>query len=302
MKLNAVLAMLTLLIIPNKEYQEDALRLTKQLSARYEKICYVSLNELYGSLKKTFSGNGIPMQKFFVVDAITRRTDACRKAEGSCFFVSSPNSLIELSLAITDAMRTQGSQLLLFDSVSTLLIYESADIVTKFMHSLVGKVKEAGADSIFIALQSDIDSETVKDLEMFVNETLTMDEYNLRSADKEKLLERTQVPQAPKPKPARRPKLALGSGNVEVGGEPVDVEDAVSLEKSLPKPRPVEKRKPTRAPNPKPAAPAVQVVTPAQVLVKPRLKKKAPQVAHQEENEPQDERQEETEPRDETEN
>ncbi|MFH1225151.1 MAG: ATPase domain-containing protein [Candidatus Diapherotrites archaeon] len=313
--------MLTLLIIPNKEYQEDVMRLAKQLGARYEKICYVSLNELYGSLKKTFVRNGIPVQKFFVVDAITRRTDACRKPEGGCVFVSSPNSLIELSLAITGAMRAQGSQLMLFDSVSTLLIYESVDIVTKFMHSLVGKVKEAGADSIFIALQSDINSETVKDLEMFVNETITMDEYNVRNEMKEKATQRTRISQVPKPNPAKRPKLALNPGMIEVGGKPVEVPAKPTLPRPAPVPKPAvpqmhtpaEKPKPAQVPKPvqfpaqrrptEPAAAVAQAPKPAQPPKKPRAKNGVPQaVRSEEETRSEEEPHGEGEPRGEEEN
>lgn len=208
--------MLTLIIIPNKGYQESTMRITKRLSEVHDRICYVSLNERYEALTKGMKKEKVPVSKFFIVDAITRNTKACKKADDNCVFVSSPNSLMELSLAITDAIKSHGAQALMFDSISTLLIYESAGVSTKFMHSLIGRIKEFGAECVLTALDGDKESETVRDLGMFVNETITMAEYDLRYTDKKK----TEEDRLPKKKitPAIRPELKIDEGEIEIIG------------------------------------------------------------------------------------
>jgi len=208
--------MITLIIIPNKGYQESTMRITKRLSEVHDRICYVSLNERHDALTKGMRRGKIPVSKFFIVDAITRNTKACKKADDNCAFVSSPNSLMELSLAITDAIKSHGAQALMFDSISTLLIYETAGVSTKFMHSLIGKIKEFEVECVLTALEGDKESETVRDLGMFVNETITMAEYDLRYTDK-KNTEEGRLPKK-KIKQAIRPELKIDEGYIEVIG------------------------------------------------------------------------------------
>lgn len=172
-------SVLTLLIIPNKEYINSMIKINKELDKKYRNICYVSLNELFDNLIKNFEKNNISTDKFFFVDAITRTTQVTIPKRADVAFVTSPNALVELSLAISEALEKQKPDVLLFDSLSTLLIYEKESTVTKFIHSLIGKIKSAGSDCVLTALEGDVNNESIKDLGMFMDEVLTMNEYEL---------------------------------------------------------------------------------------------------------------------------
>ena len=93
--------------------------------------------------------------------------------------MSSPNSLIELSLAITQALNKENPDAFVFDSLSTLLIYERDATVTKFIHSLIGKIKATGIDAYFTSLEGDSHNESIKDLGMFVDRVNTLTEFEL---------------------------------------------------------------------------------------------------------------------------
>lgn len=170
---------LTILIIPNKEYNDGLSVLLKKMGKSYNKILYVNLNELYNSLIYRIRSLKLNTEKFFFVDAITMTSDRNLKKHDNCIYISSPNSLIELSLGITQAINTQNPDALIFDSLSTLLIYEKDSTVTKFIHSLIGKIKAARLDSFFTALEGDAQNEAIKNLSMFVNRVITLTEFEL---------------------------------------------------------------------------------------------------------------------------
>ncbi|MCR4335098.1 MAG: hypothetical protein NUV57_01020 [archaeon] len=170
---------ITILIIPNKEYSQGMSTLLTKVGVSYKKIIYVNLNEVYKSLMRHMANLNLDPEKFFFIDAVTLTSDKTTTKEDNTLFVSSPSSLIELSLGITQALNTQNADAILFDSLSTLLIYEKETTVTKFIHSLIGKIKAAEIDAFFTALEGDSQNESIKDLGMFVDRVNTLTEFEL---------------------------------------------------------------------------------------------------------------------------
>ena len=62
---------------------------------------------------------------------------------------------------------------MLFDSLSTLLIYNNKETVTKFTRTIIGKLKKAGMGGIFTALKGDTEKGLLKEMGMFVDEVVT---------------------------------------------------------------------------------------------------------------------------------
>lgn len=133
-----------LIILPNEKYTEDILEIAKQLSNNYKKICYVSLNKLYSALTKSLKDNAVDIKKFCFVDVVTKAADPNAKSDGNVKFVSSPSALTELSLTVLTDCKENKPECMLFDSLSTLLIYQKGEVVTQFIHSLTGKIRIIG--------------------------------------------------------------------------------------------------------------------------------------------------------------
>jgi len=172
---------LTLLIIPNREYSRSIGVIAKYLSDNYSKVAYISLNELYDTLQSNLKANKVDVDRMIFVDAITRTAQTRIQKTSNCTFVTSPNDLVELSLAITDVLNKGNVDALLFDSLSTLLIYEKEKTATKFIHSLIGKIKAVGGDSVLTALEGDANREAIRNLQMFVDEVLTMSQFQINN-------------------------------------------------------------------------------------------------------------------------
>ena len=60
----------------------------------------------------------------------------------------------------------------MFDSLSTLLIYNKKETVSKFVHSVVNKIKASNITAVFTALEGDTQSALLKEIGMFVDEVI----------------------------------------------------------------------------------------------------------------------------------
>ncbi len=170
-----------ILVVPNQKYGESLIEFDKKIEKKYSKICYITLNEPFKQLEKTFEENNIELDKFFFIDGITRALKTQKQQFNKCIMVSSPNSLIELSLAVSKVIKKYKPEVFILDSVSTLLIYEDNATVTKFMHSILSKIEASGADFLMTVLYSDEKNSAVEELEMFVDEILTINRFDSSS-------------------------------------------------------------------------------------------------------------------------
>jgi len=167
------------LIIPDEEYSEKVLKVTQELSNIAGNICYVSLNRPYNTLLDILADAGVDTSKFYFIDGITKTAELAEECE-NCTFVSSAGALTELSLALANLLDERKFDFLLFDSLSTLLVYEEEVVVTKFVHSLMAKVRVSNCRGVFTCLKRDLDSVLIKDINMFADKVVDIQHWGLR--------------------------------------------------------------------------------------------------------------------------
>lgn len=158
------------LVIPNEEYTKKILDIAKHFSTTHKATCYVSLNKLFNSLNTSLKEAKIKQDRFLFIDAITKSANPNAKAADNCLFVSSSSALTEMSISIGKCLGTGKFDGFLFDSLSTLLIYNKGETVCKFVHDLINKIKKSGTTAVFTALEGDTKSALLKDISMFVDE------------------------------------------------------------------------------------------------------------------------------------
>ena len=104
----------------------------------YEGI-YVSLNNHYSKLAKSFDERKIDTKKIYFIDA----NSGSGKNAPRCVFVRSPSSLTEISIAVNNAIAALKvkKRFLIIDSLSDLAMFNPVQSVEKFMHSIAGKIR-----------------------------------------------------------------------------------------------------------------------------------------------------------------
>ncbi len=171
------------IVIPNDSYTEGILEVSKQASDSYDRICYVSLNKLFKSLIKSLQYKDVNVEKFYFVDAITKSALPDIKDEANSTFIPSASSLRELGIAINGALNRKVYDCMIFDSLSTLQIYNREDIVVEFVHSLIGRIRLSDCVSIFSCLEGDTKTGMIKNMGMFVDRMVHLEAHTIIEYD-----------------------------------------------------------------------------------------------------------------------
>lgn len=161
------------LLISAERYQDKLRELIKFSSKRSKKICYVSLNLPHQTLTEIFKQCKVDPSKFFIVDAVTPTVMSPKPTKGVSF-VTSPRAITELGIRIGEVYKEYKSDLMLFDSLSTLLAHVQGADVPRFVHMLIARIRTLNSRAIFPILRKDMDSEILKDLNMFMDAVINI--------------------------------------------------------------------------------------------------------------------------------
>ncbi len=165
-----------LVVIPTQEYAETIMSLTAQLNANYSRISYISLNKLITPLRRSFEEKRIDLSKFYFVDGITKTAIANPPAIDNCVFIPAPNDLTKLSIQITKSLQTFDPDCMIFDSLSTLLIYEDNVIASQFIHALVNKISAFGVRMVFTCLKGDKEKQLARELALILDKVIGIED------------------------------------------------------------------------------------------------------------------------------
>ncbi|MEK6943633.1 MAG: hypothetical protein AABX00_06225 [Nanoarchaeota archaeon] len=162
-----------LLMVSKEGYRKGILDVSQFLDKNSSKVCYVCVNEPYGFVSGNLAKSGIDVKKFFFIDTLTRNVQEPPHAD-NCIFVSSPSALTEISLAFSKALNEMHCDASIFDTLSTMLVYEKPHAIIQFVHNLLTKLRISSGKAIFVTLKDDVNSELTKDLFMFVDKVVDM--------------------------------------------------------------------------------------------------------------------------------
>ena len=157
-----------LLLMPSADYGKDIIDIMKKLRGN---ICYVTLNRTFDSLKEDFGKAKIKTENIVFIDAISKTIKQVPDQTEGCYFISSPGSLTELSIAVDRFLR-HGYDYIVFDSLTNMLIYEQKAPVAKFVSSLVNKIRATKTKVVFYALSVKEQQALIEETGMFVDKVL----------------------------------------------------------------------------------------------------------------------------------
>lgn len=139
-----------LVTTPYIQYKKRLLEILKTTS-KSRSVCYVSLNRSYSAIIEMMEDNGIKPDNFQFIDCISKTVHKPKPSK-NVFFADSPNALVDISVNITEAMN-KGSSILVFNSITTLLVYHNAQTATKFILNLITKMKQMNKKALFLYMK-----------------------------------------------------------------------------------------------------------------------------------------------------
>lgn len=173
-----------ILVIPNDTYTECLIEIAKHAGRIYRNICYVSLNKLFPALIRSLTNNEVDTSRFFFIDAITKSALPGIQDTSNCRYVTSASMLQELAVTINDEINKEVYEALIFDSLSTLQIYNKEDVVTEFTKYMIARLRLSHCITLLTCLEGDTDSRLIRNISMFADKIVHLEAHVILEDDK----------------------------------------------------------------------------------------------------------------------
>jgi len=148
------------------------IEIIKEISALGYHTVVITTNFPYSVLTKLYAQGGVSPDSVSFIDAVTRNSIGnAENIPGIVRFINNPANLTDMGIAVTEVLKDhQGKKIcIMFDSVSTLLIYLSSANISKFIHFVTNKLRLLDVSGIFLAVEKSLDPMLMTQLTTFVD-------------------------------------------------------------------------------------------------------------------------------------
>ncbi len=159
-------------LISNSRYPTDSVSIIKDVTKVISRPVYVTVNKPYYALIKTLEGEGIDTQGFYFVDASSGDPDDESKSKGENFEKIESANMTDIMLTIEKCLQTKRFDGVIFDSISTLLTRHDEEMVIRFTHSLINKLRKNNVKGIFMCTKEDMNTSLMNNLNMLADSSV----------------------------------------------------------------------------------------------------------------------------------
>jgi hypothetical protein len=158
----------TIFLVSDKNYASKIKGMASSASSSYSRICYVSLNKPHSVISESLKKQGVEIKKFFFIDCTGKQGQEA----GQVVYISSPKALTEMCITIGKVIEMGKIEALIFDSLSTLLVYADSSTVVKFTHSLISILRSKNVSGFLACVKGGPSEGMIKDISMFVDKVV----------------------------------------------------------------------------------------------------------------------------------
>lgn len=164
-----------LIVLSEEQYMKQIYEIVMSIKQTKNKVCYVCISKPYGDVVEDLKKNGIDTKAFVFIDVLSSHYEKPRPIK-NCIFLDSPD-LDSIKRAIDGAIAQEACSVLLFDTLSAMLIYQESFPVLRFAHSMTMGKNQENVKKVFLVLKkgNGIEKENaslISDLKMFADKTL----------------------------------------------------------------------------------------------------------------------------------
>ena len=167
-----------LVLIDIADYTDANLSIMKHfLNDKSYSGIYITLNKPYRKLMEIFQGDKIDTSKLFFIDSITNTAGGTVQRTDKCLFLSSPQELTDMSIAISELINAlpEGNKFLMFDSLSTLAIYNPPDIIARFIHFLANKLRTKNVEGVLLSTKGERNEKSLSLVAQFCDKIIEVE-------------------------------------------------------------------------------------------------------------------------------
>jgi hypothetical protein len=168
-----------LALSPSRTYRDNTLQMIKEIQKGNMRIIVICVNQPAAFLMDFYRRNGIDTGRVFFIDAITQyATGAVAECPDNCKFVSKPNDLTAMGMAVTTILKKfeQEKAVIFLDSVNAMLIHSSSADLSKFIHFVISKLRIMNIAGILLAVEKGLDPILLSQLTTFADDLVEFPE------------------------------------------------------------------------------------------------------------------------------
>lgn len=155
--------------------RQQNIEIIKTLSSLGFHTVVVTTNFPYVVLKKLYEQNGVSLEHVTFIDTVTKYSmGSVEDIPGIVRYVNNPANLTDMGIAVTEILKELSGKkvCILYDSISTMLVYLSSSNISKFIHFVTNKLRLMDISGIFLAVEKGLDPQLLTQLTTFVDEII----------------------------------------------------------------------------------------------------------------------------------
>ena len=169
---------LALFLLDDKNYSDKLYNIIIQAKKQNKKICYICFTKPYADVIDNFNRERINSKDFIFVDVLSSLNYPLKPIK-NCIFVPGPQNLGGIKKAIKKAVTKSECTAAIFDTISTLLIYQQPDSIIKFTHELLTEKFQKEISKVYVVLREkgvyrDENKKLINDLNLFADKIFEM--------------------------------------------------------------------------------------------------------------------------------
>lgn len=168
---------IALVLVDPKDYQNSITSIVKHFTEnRKMPGVYLTVNKPFRLLNDVFKNNKINTEMIIFIDAITNAAEEVKEEHDHCYYLESPESLSDMSIAISQAVEAieHKEKFIFIDSLSTLLVYNKQETVIRFIHFLIGKMRSWNVNGVILSLKKRGEASLMAELSQFCDATIRL--------------------------------------------------------------------------------------------------------------------------------
>jgi len=161
-----------LFVPPNKKYTDFLEEIISLNLKKKYKLGLISLDKGYNDLSQEFKKKKINSDKILFIDCVSQKKGNAEEKD-NVFYVSSPSAYTQINIAAKEAMKA-GVENIVFDSLSTMLLYGNHPLVFKYIQDLVMFVRNNKKKLFFLLREDDFDKKIVVQIQEIVDKVIAI--------------------------------------------------------------------------------------------------------------------------------
>ncbi len=149
-------------------YKSGLAGANKIVSDNFKSICYIALSKPASAVMDDLKKEGVDIKKYSFIDCVSKKS-RLKKLPKKTTFISSPKALTELAIVVSKKLHDEKYDLVLLDSISSMLVYNNELNVVKFLHFVMIAIKATKAKAIYVIMRNDLGRKGMREIELFAD-------------------------------------------------------------------------------------------------------------------------------------